>query len=296
MPMRANDYTEAAVAAAKAVLLELTHLLQDYRDNIIVIGGWVPELLASGGLPPHVGSMDVDLALDHRKLQAAGYRTIKDLLDGRGYYQKGGQYPYKFFREVTVPGTAKSVEVEIDLLAGEYEGTGKSHKHQKIQEGLQPRKVRGCELAFDLPAREVPLEGTLPGGAKDTVTLRVASIVPFLAMKGIALEKRMKEKDAYDIVYCLTTYPGGYEAIAQEFLPHRRHGIVREGLGYIAKHFASTDSIGPVWHADFNDVTDPDEREIEIQGAYQRVTAFLEAVGIVANVEQGSLILGEEQP
>lgn len=113
MPTKAKDYTGEAVAAARTVLIELTHLLQEYRDDIIVIGGWVPELLARGGLPPHVGSMDVDLALDHRKLQEAGYRSIKNLLTERGYYQKEGQYPYKFYRTVSAPGSVGDVEVEI---------------------------------------------------------------------------------------------------------------------------------------------------------------------------------------
>jgi len=40
-----RDYTAEAVEAAKSVLIELTHLLGEYRDNIVLIGGWVPELL-----------------------------------------------------------------------------------------------------------------------------------------------------------------------------------------------------------------------------------------------------------
>ncbi len=34
---------------------------------------------------PHVGSMDVDLALDHRNLRDDGYKTIRKLLLDRGY-------------------------------------------------------------------------------------------------------------------------------------------------------------------------------------------------------------------
>ena len=42
-----TDYTADAVAAARSVLLELTHLLGEYRNDVVVIGGWVPELLLS---------------------------------------------------------------------------------------------------------------------------------------------------------------------------------------------------------------------------------------------------------
>ena len=46
--------------AARSVLIELSHLLGAYRNDIVVIGGWVPPLLFGPGM--HVGSMAVDLA------------------------------------------------------------------------------------------------------------------------------------------------------------------------------------------------------------------------------------------
>ena len=40
-----KDYTAEAVEAAHSVLIELIHLLGEYRDHIVVVGGWVPDLL-----------------------------------------------------------------------------------------------------------------------------------------------------------------------------------------------------------------------------------------------------------
>ena len=68
-----RDYTAEAVEAAKSVLIELMHLLREYRDDIVLIGGWVPELLLPQGPRRHVGSMDIDLALNHLKIQD-GYK------------------------------------------------------------------------------------------------------------------------------------------------------------------------------------------------------------------------------
>ena len=127
-----RDYTAEAVEAAKSVLIELTHLLGEYRDNIVLIGGWVPELLIPQEPRPHVGSMDIDLALNHLKIREEGYKLIEELLTSRGYYQ---------------------------------------------------------------------------------------------------------EKDAWDIYYCLLAYPGGIDALAEEFRPHLSHGLVQEGLTKIAKPF-----------------------------------------------------------
>jgi hypothetical protein len=111
---------------------------------------------------------------------------------GRGYTQDKKQ-PFIFWRTVKVGD--KEIAVEVDLLAGEYEGTGKSHRTQTVQD-VRARKARGCDLAFQLP-ETIAIEGNLPGGAKDSTTVRIASIVLFLAMKGMALATRLKEKDAW---------------------------------------------------------------------------------------------------
>ena len=42
----------------------------------------------------------------------------------------------------------REVRVQVDLLAGEYEGSGTKHRHQKVQR-VQARKARGCDLAFE---------------------------------------------------------------------------------------------------------------------------------------------------
>jgi len=269
-----RDYTAEGVEAARSVLIELVHLLGEYKDDIVLIGGWIPEVLLPHSSGPHVGSMDVDLALNHLKIQEAGYRMIQDLLKSRGYEQ--GDQPFIFFRKLTVG--AHEVKVQVDLLAGEYEGTSMGHRHQKVQ-GVQARKARGCDLAFEM-SKEIRIEGTLPGGAHDSVSVRVASIVPFLVMKGVAMETRMKEKDAYDIYYCLLNYPGGIDALAEEFRPHLHHGLVKEGLQKIAGKFSSEKEFGPKSVADFEEIDDPDEQERIQRDAYERVNALISKLAI----------------
>lgn len=271
-----RDYTAEAVEAAKSVLIELTHLLGEYRDSIVLIGGWVPELLIPQEPRPHVGSMDIDLALNHVKIQEEGYKLIDELLTSRGYYQEKDKQPFIFFRDV--PLGDSTIKVQVDLLSGEYEGTGKKHRTQAVQ-GIKVRKARGCDLAFDM-VREIAVEGQIPGGGLDRVTIRVASIVPFLVMKGMALDDRRKEKDAWDIYYCLLNYRGGIDALAEEFRPHLSHGLVQEGLTKMGKHFSSLDAIGPKFVADFEEADDPEERERITRDAHERINAFLKRLGM----------------
>lgn len=126
----------------------------------------------------------------------------------------------------------------------------------------------------------VQVEGQIPDGGRDQVTVRVAAIVPFLVMKGMALADRIKEMDAYDIVYCLRNYPGGLTALAKECRPHLGNELVREGLGKIRAKFASVDHVGPRWVADFEEVTDPDERGILQRRSYEEVNQWLDMLAI----------------
>jgi hypothetical protein len=271
MAITHRDYTRDAVEAAHSVLLELTHLLGEYRDDIVVVGGMVPGLLLSNAEPRHVGTLDVDLALDHRKFQESGYKPVQKLLLSRGY-EPDDQQPFVFRRRANING--RDIVVEVDLLAGEYGGTGRSRRTQRVQD-VRPRKARGCDLAFEKPI-EVKLEGKLPDGGDDSCTVRVAAIVPFLVMKGMALRDRLKEKDAYDIYYCVRNYPEGLETLTEEFRIHLGNKLVQEGIGCIREKFASPTHIGPKHVADFEMLEDKGERERLQRDAYERINALLE--------------------
>ena len=269
MVAKRSDYTAEAVEAAHSVLLELSRLLGEYQDSVVIVGGWVPELLLNQAPHQHVGSIDVDIALDYHKLKEVGYKTILQLLLARGY--QPSEQPFIFFR--TVQLGEQTFEVEVDFLAGEYSGTARGHRTQKVQD-MRPRQARGCDLAVSL-ATEVTLSGTLPGGGKDTTTVRVASIVPFLVMKAMALAGRLMEKDTWDIYYCLRHYPGGIDKLADEFQPHLENRLVQEALAKIAEKFASPEHVGPKHVADFSDSADPEERARLQRDAFERVNALI---------------------
>ena len=66
-----------------------------------------------------------------------------------------------------------------------------------------------------------------------------------------------------------------------EFRPHIEHGLVKEGLEKIAKHFASEKHMGPRFVADFEEVIDPEEREVRERDAYEKVDYILQKLGII---------------
>lgn len=271
-----SDYGIKEVNACKSVLLELVHLLMELKDHIVVIGGWIPTFLFPQSEDPHVGSLDIDLAMNFSKIPDATYQTILKTFLKQGYIQDKEQ-PFRFFRKVNIEGS-EPLNVEVDFMAGEYGGTGKKHRTQKIQD-VRARKARGCDLAFD-SAITVTLEGELPDGGRDKASFKVAGIVPFLVMKGMVMYERMKEKDAYDIFYCIEHYPGGVQKLADEFMPYKKNKLVKEGLGKIRSKFASIDHIGPKWASDFLEISDKEDREIIIRRSYEKVTELLDILKI----------------
>jgi len=94
----------------------------------------------------------------------------------------------------------------------------------------------------------------------------------------MALDDRLKEKDAWDIYFCLLHYPGGIAELTKAFRPHLQHGLIREGIEKIRKHFSSLNHIGPKFVADFEEVEDTEERARIMRDAYERVQTLLESL------------------
>ena len=130
-------------------------------------------------------------------------------------------------------------------------------------------------MAFDDPVH-VDITGELPGGAKDTATIRVASIVPFFVMKAMAMRDRLKQKDPYDIYYCLKYFPGGIEEIAESFELLMGNKLVGEALGILAKKFNSPEHVGPIHITEFLQINDTDEADLTKRDAYERVKYLVE--------------------
>ena len=270
-----SDYPKNEVEACLSVLVEFMTLLGEFKDSIVLVGGWVPYFLIEERKQEHTGSLDIDAAFDFKNISSETYSTILELLKERGYEET--EQPYVFNRTVETESGAQ-VTVKINLLAGEYGGTSKSHRTQKVQD-VKARKARGCDLAFDQNF-SFTLSKTMPDGAKNEVTIRIADIVPFLVMKGMALWDRYKEKDAYDIYFAILYYPGGIKKLVSVFQPYKSNKLIREGLSKIRTRFKDVESPGPVWVTNFEEIDDEEEKERVRRDAFERVNAFLDALDI----------------
>jgi len=269
------DYGKKEVDACLSVLVELMTILGEFRDNLVLVGGWIPYFLTEENRHEHVGSLDIDIALDFQKISGDTYKTILQILKSRGYEE--GKQPFIFYRTIPIENGG-IITVEVDLITGEYGGTGKSHRTQSIQD-VRARKTRGCDLVFK-QNRSLKISANMPDGALNEVTIKIATVVPFLIMKGMCMWDRYKEKDAYDIYFTILHYPGGINELVKIFQPFKSNKLMREGLGKIKAKFKNIDALGPVWLINFEDIDDEEEKERVKRDAYERVNAFLDPLGI----------------
>lgn len=271
-----EDYPQRELEACHQVLMETVNLLHEFSDHIALVGGWVPFYIAGSERNPHVGSLDVDVAFNFTNISAETYETVLAILKDNGYYQSNPVHkPFQWWKDVKIDDGAP-VPVEVDLLAPEYGGRSQRHENQFVQD-TRARKARGCDLVFSR-VEEVILEGTLPNGARDTVRCKVAGVVPFLVMKGMALG-RGKPKDAYDIEYVIRNYPGGVAVIIELFKRDLDNKLVQEGLGRIRAKFESIDHTGPQDIADFLGVSERDKL-VRRREAFDVVSELLDALEI----------------
>jgi hypothetical protein len=75
-PRQREDYSDRQIEAAFRVLVDLGQVLKSFEDCLVVVGGWVPDLLMEKAEEAHVGSIDVDLALDAEKLADGKYAGL----------------------------------------------------------------------------------------------------------------------------------------------------------------------------------------------------------------------------
>ena len=97
------------------------------------------------------------------------------------------------------------------------------------------------------------------------------------------IEGRYKQNDSYDIYYCIRTYPGGPEVVAEERRQRLDHACGAAGYGFIDGKFDTTDGFEPTRVRRFVEATNvlgdlsPGQWQ---QDAFGQADAWLRALGL----------------
>ena len=277
MPSR-DEYPEDAVQACLTVLLELFTYLKPYRDYLVLIGGWVPFFLTEGKAEePHVGSLDIDLALDIRRIPDSGYTSLLSLLEDRGYRparDRNAQIIPARYERIMHLADGRSYPVQVDFLAPEYGGTGRQHRHQKVQD-LLAHKARGSDLVFT-HFIERSIAGQLPNRAENQERIKIASPAACFVKKAIAFGNRSSEKDAYDLYVLCDSL--GVQAITEQLVPLKKNKLMQEALTVLREKFSSPNALGPYAVSDFFKPVN-DEAERLRRRTFELIQAIVSGVG-----------------
>lgn len=270
-PRHEEDYRPRQIAAARRVLVDVGQVLASFEDCLVVVGGWAPDLLMEMSEEPHIGSIDVDLALDAEKLKAGRYAEILKLLLDTKRYRKGSK-DFQLVVDVDLKDGEKPVPVEVEFLAPK-EVRLKASKPKKLP-GFRVLQAEGCGVAFHDPV-SLELSGQNVRGAENTVHLRVVSLPDFIVMKAHALGGRDKPKDTYDLCYCLDHAPEGIEHLAQNLGRRLKEKDVAKAIEILREKFVSVKSFGPQQLAEFHNSPDPSAQAMHARRAFELVQKFL---------------------
>ena len=279
-PQSANDYDDRTTAAVKSVLVEIGQILGSFQGKFAVVGGAVPWLLLDNHEMPHVGTLDVDLGLNAEALGDTEYARLVEALMKHDYKQSPELRKFQLVRRIDATNGGAPIDVIVDFLMPR---DAVIDKHRPpIIEDFAVQRADGADLAIRFNEM-VAVRGAMPGGGTNKVEIAVCSIPALLAMKGHALNGRHKQKDAYDIYYCVRNYPKGIAALAEDCRPLLEHPSGAKGYGLINEKFDTLESYGPTCVRKFVEETrllgDRTADQWQ-QDAFGQVDEWLKALGI----------------
>jgi hypothetical protein len=254
--------------AARAVLIEIMNILGVFKNELVIVGGSVPDLIYPE--KKHIGSLDVDLAVGPNALASDAYSTILGRLKENKY--RHSTNPARFYR--AVPGVSEPVKV--DLISGEYVTKEKTTAIQVNE--LRINALRGIDLAFEFN-EEIQIQGQMPDGTQNTVKAKIVRPEAFILIKSFTLAERIKPKDAYDIAFVLHHYQPSIAVLAANLVPLLDGGLAVEAYQILRDKFDSLDSAGPSWAGDVAEENGEDREQV-------RQATFQDAQDLIDEVER----------
>lgn len=168
----ATAYDDRSIQAVKAVLLEIGQILGSYRNKFVVIGGAVPWLLLDNPQMRHIGSLDVDLSLDPIALDDGEYATLIEELKTHGYEQDVARRKFQMVRTIQPKDDGPPIAIVVDFLMPR-DAVVEKHIPPLVAD-FAVQRADGAALALKF-AEDFVLEGVMPKGGKNVITLQVAS-------------------------------------------------------------------------------------------------------------------------
>lgn len=266
-PTSAAGYEPAAAQAASAATLYIATKLGDLRDEIVIVGGLVPNLLIPPGTlpaerPPHVGTLDVDLGIAIGILNSQRYRELCERLRSAGFRPDVNAAGRPTNQRWRIAIGARPVTVDFLIPATSANDPGGALLN--LEAGFAAIITPGLELAF-ADKRLVTITGETLLHERASREVWVCEAGAFTVLKALAFQGRGENKDAYDLIYVLQNYGVRIDDIFRRLQPLLSNPFVERAIQILDNDFAEIDRAGPMRVAAF--LGEPQDETIRADAA-----------------------------
>lgn len=274
---RADEYSDDTLEKVKATCLTVATVLgNDVMSDTVIVGGFVPALLFADTTPHddlgrHVGTLDLDLAMDLVVLNEERYNDIADALRDHGFEPDVKELSGALVRQRWRSRNG----VRVDFLMPPVPPDEEGNRLQHLAADFAAHTMRGMDLALATRVA-ITLEGLDVDKRKVRREIRVCRADAFIALKALALANRDKAKDAYDIHYVLKHVDGGPGGVGTLLASSGEHPIFAEVRKTLGEDYRSIDGRGPRMVCDFLGRADDEALAAD---AMAHVGEFLRAFG-----------------
>lgn len=240
-----SEYTNESLALVKATCLSVAQIIGDsITSDAVIVGGLVPTLLyqdfeAVPEIGAHVGTTDIDLALDLVILAKDRYEDVASSLKDNGFSPDTNQQG-----NMTRQRWRAKDGAQVDFLMPPVPPDTIGGKQQPLTNELAAFTMRGLDLALRT-RKIITLAGKDLEGRSVERELPVCSPEVFVALKGLAIAGRVKPKDAYDIHYVLVHDALGAKGLGEALHRHKPHDAVDAAVKALRRDYKAIDSRGP---------------------------------------------------
>ena len=279
-PRHRSGYSREETLQVESLCLTLVATLGAYLDDLCIVGGIVPSLLIDRDSSEerseedlHPGTNDLDVGLAVAILDEERYAELRERLVREGFHPKLNEEG----NEVRQTWQLGDLDVTVDFLIPPTPGGEEEARLQDLKPDLAALITNGLQFAFGERV-EIELEGLTLGGQRLKRKVPVCGPAAYVVLKALAFADRVEPKDAYDLVYVMSRYPGAPSTIVERLAVHAAADgdLVRFVLDRLSDDFAELDSIGPQRAAAFSN-TDDEFLDEEVADAHGFVDDFLKA-------------------
>lgn len=267
-PARASGYDANRTALILRACLEVATRLDDFRDDLCVVGGLVPSLLVESATSPrgveaHVGTYDLDLGLAVAVLDEKRYEEIAQRLREAGFVQDRNEAG-----NATAQRWRSREGALIDFLIPPTSKADKAGRLRNLDKGFAAIITPGLHLAFQ-DREMVLLEGETLTGGSVARTIPVCGPGAFIVLKALAFRNRGTEKDAYDLWYVIQNR----EDSARRLKTIAEDPDAKVALKILEEDFTDAARIGPRRVAEFRFGRRDDNAQADVAGQVRALLA-----------------------